>query len=261
MPLLGLKLGLGQTAMIKEARRLWADRIYDFIEIYIPLDANPVDAARWDWYDGLLALHAPHSTGGFNFARPEMMETNRRGWLLVDAVRKNLRPAMVIFHPGVDGTVDETVRQAAMLAAECPDLHRIMLIENKPKVGLGGEDCLGASPEEMRRLLAETGCGFCLDARHAFAYAAWAEQGWRNVLGDFLALSPRLWHAADGFVPEVTDSHRHFGDGDMPWREIARHWRADTPVTIECGKDPASRLADFLQDLAALRAVAQGDAP
>lgn len=249
----GLKLGLGESSLAAVAEKLWRRGGFDFLELYIPTQARVDDTENWRWYDGVLVLHAPHSVGGFNFAKPEMEDGNRRAWNLVEAVRHELRPELAVFHPGLDGSADEALRQISLLAGECPDLLRVMILENKPRIGMNGEDCLGAFPEDMRGLLAASGCGFCLDIRHAFAAAAWAGRDWRGILDGFAALSPRLWHAADGWTADRADSHLHIGDGDMPWRELAAYWRHNDMVTIECAKNSSGELDDFLADTAALR--------
>lgn len=164
-----------------------------------------------------------------------------------------MNPAMIVFHPGLDGDIKETFRQVAALRREYPKLHRIMLLENKPRLGLGDEHCLGSSPEEMRTLLAETGCGFCLDVRHAFAYAAWAGRKWWVVIEEFVRLEPCLWHAADGIADSKTDSHDHIGDGTMPWESLALFWNNESFVTLECVKETMVMLKDFQGDLDLLR--------
>lgn len=254
----GLKLGVGEKALASAARDLWAERRYDFLELYVPLDAKASDAENWTWYDGVLVLHAPHSAGGFNFARRDMRKSNFRCLEMMDGLRRSLSPEMAVFHPGIEGDAGETVRQIAGLRAEFPALHRAMLLENKPRLGLNGETCLGASPREIRDILEATGCGFCLDARHAVAYAAWADVDWRNAIGEFAALGPKLWHAADGKLSDQVDSHDHFGEGDVPWAQMACFWNEDTPVTIECRKARDKQLRDFLIDLRRLREIVVG---
>ncbi len=253
MPRFGLKLGVHEKELAPVAETLWREKQYDFLELYVPRDAKSECAALWHWYDGVLILHAPHAAGGFNFARREMMLDNMRIMERLETLRERMNPALVVFHPGLDGDVEEMFRQVVVLLREYPRLHRIMLLENKPRLGLKGEQCLGSSPAEMRTILAETSCDCCLDIRHAFAYAAWAGLEWRKVLEDFTALKPRLWHAADGDITDTVDSHRHIGEGAMPWREIGEFWDRESMVTIECIKAQSEMLRDFQHDIVMLR--------
>jgi endonuclease IV len=252
MPQFGLKLGVHEKDLASVVEILWREKCFDFLELYVPYDVEPESSALWEWYDGVLVLHAPHAAGGFNFAKYEMAAGNAGGVARMEALRERMMPGMVVFHPGLDGEIEDLFRQIADLKCEYPDLHRVMLLENKPRLGLGGEHCLGSSPEEMRRILAETGCGFCLDVRHAFAYAAWAGLEWRGVIGGFAEIKPRLWHAADGDVTSHIDSHGHIGEGTMPWEEISEFWNDLSLITIECIKAREKKLKDFLQDIALL---------
>ena len=255
MSLFGLKLGIHEEELSRRAGELWRDGRFDFLELYAstPIDSSTV--ALWDWYDGKLVVHAPHSGSGFNFARRDMKESNFQTLHDLSAITERLAPALVVFHPGLDGPMEEGLGQLAEMRRLYPELHRIMLLENKPRLGIHGENCLGASPEEMRTLLESVGCGLCLDVRHAFAYASWAGLDWRGVIDDFVSCNPLLWHAADGLVADCVDSHLHIGAGDMPWREIAEWWSAADMITLECVKRPEALLADFLDDLAVLRRV------
>lgn len=253
MPRFGLKLGLHEKEFAVVAETLSREKRFDFLELYVPRDAKPEYAALWRWYDGVLVLHAPHAMGGFNFARREMAADNIKTLETLDALREAMNPAMAVFHPGLDGDAEEMFRQVAALRRERPELHRIMILENKPRLGLNGEHCLGSSPTEMREILAAAECGFCLDIRHALAYAAWAGLEWRNVLNDFAELAPRLWHAADGDIHGVIDSHGHIGDGTVPWEEISGLWSKESLVTIECAKAASEALGDFQRDIGLLR--------
>lgn len=253
MPRFGLKLGIGESTLARTAETLWRSRGFDFLELFIPLDASADHAANWRWYDGVLALHAPHAAGGFNFAQREKEATNFRFLPGLEEIRHRLHPAIVVFHPGLNGSVAETLRQIEGLARAYPELHRCMALENKPRRGMNGEACLGASPREISELLGHAGCGFCLDVRHACAYAAADGVYWRDALCDFASLNPCLWHAADGNTEDVHDSHDHIGEGRIPWALVAPFWRKETLVTIECEKRPDNKLRDFLDDTERLR--------
>lgn len=255
MPLFGLKLGMHEARLASIAEKLWKGGKFDFLELYIHPQSRPADAAHWRWYNGKLVLHAPHSENGFNLSQRGMEKGNHDVLELVEALREKLSPTAVVFHPGVNGEITETYRQISAISQHYPELHRIMLIENKPSLGMGGECCLGASPEEMREILAITGRRFCLDIRHAFAYAAHAGRSWSETIEAFVELNPSLWHVADGKIDDATDSHEHIFDGNMPWDDLVSLWRHDDLVTIECCKEPKVELGDFLDDLKRLRKI------
>ncbi len=143
MPRFGLKLGIHEKNLAVVAETLHLRKQYDFLELYVPRAAKPDHADFWRWHDGVLVLHAPHALGGFNFARGEMAADNGRVLELLEALREKMNPAMIVFHPGLDGDIEETFLQVDALRRGHPDLHRVMLLENKPRVGLRGEKCLG----------------------------------------------------------------------------------------------------------------------
>ena len=252
---LGLKLGVNEHALLDAAQELWASKQFDFLELYIPIDSSATDAKNWQWYDGQIILHAPHAYGGFNFAIPQLEASNLNALRLLDSFRSDLSPDKIIFHPGLEGQQSEAFRQIDLLRQKFPELHALMLIENKPALGLNGEVCLGASPKEIGAYLAHADCGFCLDIRHAVAYARWADESWRETLACFMQLNPTLWHAADGLISDYKDSHEHIGDGDIPWSEVVKLWSDETYVTIECKKESSQNLADFVIDCQRLNSL------
>lgn len=80
-----------------------------------------------------------------------------------------LNAQYIIFHGGIDGTVEETARQLS--AINDPRA----LIENKPFVALpnrmGGNFCRGATYDELKLIIDTAKCGFCLDVGHAVCSA------------------------------------------------------------------------------------------
>ncbi len=129
------------------------------------------------------------------------------------------------------------------------------LVENKPALGMNREICLGASVEQMKRVLEETGLGFCFDLGHAICYAAFAEKPWEHVVDQFLALDPSMFHVCDGRYAS-TDVHLHFGGGDLDLAAIVKRMPADARVTIETPKDSLEHLDDFVEDVAVFRRFA-----
>ncbi|MBR3956654.1 MAG: hypothetical protein IKJ89_02250, partial [Kiritimatiellae bacterium] len=61
------------------------------------------------------------------------------------------------------------------------------LIENKPYLPIDDlpRRLVGSTPDEIRSVLAATGCGFCLDIGHAVASANAHGANWRVWLADF----------------------------------------------------------------------------
>ncbi|MBU0764058.1 MAG: hypothetical protein KJ607_04400, partial [Bacteroidetes bacterium] len=108
---LGLKLFSTNTELIPAAQKLKKDNIYDYIELYVvPGSFNSVVKA-WTTLDIPFIIHAPHSYSGLNLSIREHEDSNRSLIGEVELFRSQLNPLKIIFHSGINGSVDETIRQ------------------------------------------------------------------------------------------------------------------------------------------------------
>ena len=250
---IGLKLWSTNMFYIKPACSLYDDRFFDYVELLVIPGANGSFIREWKQLRSPFSLHAPYSALGFNFSLKENEDKNRLMLQEVESYRFALNPAYIDFHSGVDGTVEETIRQIKLFKREFKQIFNVTVIENKPKVGLNGESCIGASPEEMKRILDETGLEFCLDFGHASCYSAWSQIVYEDVINQFLELGPKIFHLSDGKRESVTDRHDHFGDGNFNLPYILSVIPVDSRVTIECKKGSKENLDDFKENVSYLR--------
>lgn len=248
--------------MIKIGLKLWSTNFefiknqqinsFDYIELFVVPEVNfPTEVWKLQKTDYI--LHAPHSYLNLNLS---LSSARKKNHFLIDSVdkfRKLLHPMKVVFHPGIDGTLNETITQINLFQCLFPDLFSMALIENKPKLGLGGESCIGSSPNEIEHIISETGIGFCLDVGHAVYYSAWAGISYKAVLDEFLKLEPFMFHLSDGIMNSHTDVHLNFGNGDFDLSGIIRKLPHDTYLTIEADhkSDPdiACRDLEFLKTI------------
>ena len=249
----GLKAWSLNRQYIKPARILFARGIFDFIELYVHSSSTAADCEAWRGVCPDTRLHAPHSLDGFNPARPEMFRKNCELLKVVEGFRKALLPKSVVFHPGVDGKIEEVFRQFAAFRSLCPEMFEAALVENKPTLGLKDEQCVGSSPAEIRLLIKNTGMGFCLDFGHAFCYAVEAGRDIKAVVKEFLEFDPVLFHVSDGIMASSRDSHLHLGAGDFDLKEVLGYVPDEGCVVIECPHDLKDRLDDFERDVEFLR--------
>jgi len=256
MARLGLKIWSTNRGYRASARALRAAGVFDFVEMTFPAESGLDDVAFWRNEPYPFVLHGPHSLCGLNLAVPGLEGENRAQLQRLDQARLILQPERVVLHPGVDGTVEETIRQMVALRATLPDLFARALVENKPQVGLRGERCVGASPEEVRAIRSATGLGFCFDIGHAICYANAAARPWPPVIEEFLAMAPALYHLSDGDAAALTDAHEHLGAGTFDLPRIIRRIPPDAAVCLETRKDSATDLDDFARDVAYFRECA-----
>lgn len=257
---LGLKLYSSNVFYIPKAIALHAEGVFQYIELYVEPGNLAEYLPGWKKLDIPIVLHSPHSGSGFNFSLKECEARNREKIAEVDVFHTELHPRWVIFHSGTNGTVDETIRQLTMFKKEFPAVFEAAVVENKPRKGLKGEFCIGASPEELDMITSETGLGFCLDFGHAICYAATIKNDYLAVIDRFMRLRPAMFHISDGFIASETDNHLHFGDGDFPVGNLLGIMPASSWLSIETQKDEQQNLEDFRKDARFLK-VWIGDVP
>ncbi len=251
---IGLKLWSTNINYIPAAQVLFAQGIFDYVELFVvPGSGNAIK--DWRVLNVPYVLHAPHSYAGLNPAdkarRAENLGLVRQVAEFVDA----LRPSKVIFHPGILYDLDEAIFQLNAFKQAFPWMSEKALVENKPGLGLNGEVCLGASEEQMKRVLQETGLGFCFDVGHAICHAVLAQKPWEKVVEGFLMMQPAMFHLSDGPYSEK-DKHLHLGEGQYDLASILERMPSEAVVTLETPKSFADSLDDFVKDAAMLRAKA-----
>jgi len=250
---IGLKVWASNKAYIKDAKKFIADGVCDFIEIYVNAECQAQDSLDWKGVSSKICLHAPHSYGGFNPGQPGLEKEKRAALEKVDVFRRELNPGYIIFHPGIEGAVEETIRQYKVYKKDFPEVFALALIENKPKIGIGKEVCLGSSPAEIRQIQEQLGFGFCLDVSHVICYAAWLKTPWRNILEEFFKFKPQMVHLCDGYVDSVKDTHLHLGRGNYDLRVVLEKVAENQWATLETPHDFSDKLDDFQQDVVFLR--------
>jgi len=254
MPKIGLKVWSTNLQYIPIAQELFSKQVFDYIELFaVPDSADTL--IFWKQLAIPYILHAPHSFAGLN---PSDVDSRAANIELVGQVEKffyALSPAFVIFHPGVNGDLQESIRQFQFFGEKFPAMYKKVVIENKPLIGLREEACLGASPRDLRRLLESTGRGFCLDFAHAICYSVAAGKDWKDVLAEFLRLKPSMYHLCDGFF-SAKDTHEQLGAGEFDLPYLIKLIDQDKHVSLETKKNYKDSLDDFVLDAQKLREYA-----
>jgi deoxyribonuclease IV len=245
----GLKVWSTNLFFIDPALELYRRKVFDYIELYVVPGSAEQCLGPWHQTGIPFCLHAPHAYSEFNFSLQYHEEKNRR---LLDEVQiffDALQPNCIIFHPGIEGTAEETIRQIGIFRKEYIGVFRRALLENKPRVGINGETCIGASPEEVSLLLRETGLQFCLDLGHAIAYSAWARLQPEDVIDAFLDLCPIVFHLSDGDIHSMTDQHMNLGRGNYNIGGLLKKIPPGSCLSLETEKSPQLNLRDFEEDV------------
>jgi len=245
----GLKLHSTNIELIPDAIKLYREDFFNYIELFIVPGSYEETIDAWKDINIPYIIHAPHSYSGLNLSIKECETKNRALIEETDCFQETLKPARVIFHPGIEGSVNETIRQLHIFKKDYPKLFKSVVIENKPKTGLNGEVCVGASPKEIEQIIKETSLGFCLDFGHAIFYSAWADKICEQVIDRFQKLNPDMYHLSDGYIESKTDMHLNFGVGDFELGTILQKIPMDSHVTIETNRSITTNLKEFSRDI------------
>jgi endonuclease IV len=246
----GLKLFSINRNYVEPALKLYEREVYHYIELYIV--PGSFDEFRTLWKDMPVpfVIHAPHFKDGLNFAKKDNERVNFD--MACEALKfaDELKAAIVIFHPGVNGDIRETARQLNII-----NDGRIV-IENKPYYGYGDNlICNGSSPEEILYLIEETQAGFCFDFGHAVCAANAKGLNQIEYMEKFLELKPRIYHLTDGDYFGLYDSHEHYGEGNFPIERMINLIPAGSHITNEAVKNSEDGLFDFEKDILFLKSL------
>lgn len=157
---IGLKLYSTDVALIQDAVR-FKEGLFNFVELYIVPGSYVKTISAWKNFDIPYVIHAPHSFHGVNLAQADRWEIDHQHLNETRLFADDLFSDIIIVHGESNGSFREAIRQIRLLGDQ-----RIVL-ENKPKLSLFNEECVGWTPSEFRLAL-ETGAisGMVLDFVH-----------------------------------------------------------------------------------------------
>lgn len=251
---LGLKLWSTNTeGYLREAQRLYALGVYDYIELYIvPNTLDTLD--KWSKLKIPFVIHCPHFAHGFNLAKKEKKKSNQKIYKEVKEFADKLSAKYIIFHGGIDGNIEETAQQLSNLK------EPRALIENKPYRALpnkmNGTFCRGYNLEEIGYVKEISKCGFCLDIGHAICSANSQKNEPYAYVKSFLELNPDMFHLTDNTdITSEFDSHPHLGTGELDLSKIKKILPVNAIITLETIKDENDKLNDFINDIKIIRNI------
>lgn len=248
----GLKLwSVNTDCYYNEAIRLYAEGVYDYIELYIvpdTLETLPTWKVLNNGYKIPFIIHNAHFAQGFNLAKKEKEGRNREVYEQTKQFADELDAEYIIFHGGIDGDIRETAVQLALFN------EQRALIENKPFVALpnrmGGEFCRGYNIDEIKLVMDTAGCGFCLDFGHAICAANSQGADVYEYCEQLLKLNPNMFHLTDlDDISSPYDSHLHLGTGQLDFNKILPMIPDGSYVTFETNKNSKEYLDDFVEDM------------
>jgi len=249
---LGLKVWSTNENYIKEAKRLYDNGIYNYVELYVIPGSYNSCINLWVDIEIPYIIHAPHWRDGMNLADKDSKGKNLALIEEAQNFADKLNANKIILHPGIAGDIKETARQLKTINDER------VLIENKPYKALDeGLICNGTTPEEIAFVMREARVGFCLDIGHAICSANSHKIEYIEYLKKFILLGPYMYHLTDGDVNSDYDSHLHFGQGNYDLKGILALLPGDSVITVESEKSNSDRLEDYIKDIEAIKSIVQ----
>jgi deoxyribonuclease IV len=240
---LGLKLHSTNIGLIADATSLWEEDVFQYIELYVVPDSYLSTIDMWKNCQIPFIIHAPHSFHGINLAIASQWKQNRKLFEETQKFADKLHGNRVIVHGGHTGNIEETIRQASQL-----DDPRVIL-ENKPKVGINDEICVGWSPDEFRKAqVSSVFAGFVLDFGHAACAAFSIGKKPMDFVTEFLAFEPEVFHLSDGDQYSEKDTHYNIGKGNLELKEFLCIIPQGAYLTLEIPCNYSRGLEDFVKD-------------
>jgi len=237
----GLKLWSINTDLIDQAVHLIDEKIFDYIELMVIPDSE----IKPFLIDVPYIIHIPHEKFGVNIGDPAVKEFSLQMINESIAWADQLNAKHLILHAG-----HGSMQHATDLLRELSDSR--LLIENMPKVGLGGEAMIGYSHEQIEELIGDRDIGLCLDFGHAVKAAVSLVVDYKEYVKGFMGLEPRVFHVSDGILSEERDDHLGIGDGEYDigfFGDCTYIYKAIDYITLETPRTTLRLLDDDLKNL------------
>lgn len=240
---IGLKLYSTDTELIPKAVPL-KNTYFNFIELYIIPGSYYKTIDAWKEFGVPYIIHAPHSFHDVNLAQANKWEANLLSYNETRLFADNLNSDIIIAHGGNKGSFDETIRQIKNIG------DKRIVLENKPKLGLNNEICVGWSPAEFKKIFDEHIInGIALDFGHASCAALSSSVDVMDIVKALMFFNPRIFHLTDGHVESEKDTHLNLGKGNYNLREFVSVIPNNSLVTIETPRNPSNNMEDFIEDV------------
>ena len=243
---IGLKLwNINTDYYYEEAIKLYNNNVFDYIELYVvPGHLDLIE--KWKKIGIPFDIHAPHFAHNTNLSKREYERDNYTKYIEVREYADSLNASVIVFHGGINGDYRETARQIKNF-----NDSRI-LIENKPYQPLRmSEDnkCVGSKYEEIKYIMEESECGFCLDIGHAICSAN--SQGIEPYcyIEKLVTLNPKRIHLSDIDTTSKYDQHLNYGKGNLDFMRILSIIPKEINITIETNKISKTNLKDYAEDV------------
>ncbi len=221
-----MKIGV-KTFRDKDFLKLF-EKDADFFEIMAVEDTN-FDFIRE--FSKPWVVHSRHERFGLNNADKQKREENIKSLKSAISLADKCKADKIIVHPGINFNTSCSEEEFVSLISSFNDKR--LLIENLPL----NEDCFGATPDDMSRLMKKTGLGFCFDINHAIETALTLKKDYLKMLREFIKLKPAHYHLGGQKLNGDRKTHLSFKESEINLREIFDLLPKDANITLEVTTD------------------------
>jgi len=242
----GLKLWSINTDLIAQAVHLIDEKVFDYIELMVIPDSE----IKPFLIDVPYIIHIPHEKFGVNIGDPAAKEYSLRkiNESIIWADQMNAKH--LILHAG-----HGSMQHATDLLRGLSDSR--LLIENVPKVGLGGEAMIGYSPAQIKELIGDSDMGLCLDFGHAVKAAVSLGVDYKEYVQRFMGLEPKVFHVSDGMLSGERDEHLGIGEGEYDFEYLLSFVCTSITkfITVETPRMDQNSLQEDVQNVEFLKKI------
>lgn len=239
---------------VNAAEKLLKEGTFGYLELFaLPETYQDNQQAAMHFKDIKTIIHAPHAKQNFNPSNPEELANNQHKLLDSQKFADLLDATIIITHPGFrdenSGGIDENLRQFKSFK------EPRLTVENMPDYCSSTHRNLeGANPQDIKRFIDETKCQFCLDFSHAICSANSRHQDIYEILTEFNALKPAMYHLCDGHKDSTIDAHLNYGQGNYDLKRLMLDYTSDAAmITMETDNPFPMSIQKWLNDLSYLK--------
>jgi len=254
----GLKLWskdfVKNKAFAVAAEKALKDGLFGYLELFaLPYSFDETKEAVKAAFAGVkTVIHAAHALQGLDISNKEEFKDNSQRLKAAQDFADLLNAEVIILHPGMkrgEEYLAESIRQFRAFN------DARLTVENLP--GYCSQtlrELHGITPEEIKRFIAEANAKFCLDFSHAICGANSQKRDVYEMLYEFAALNPCLYHLCDGDINSTSDDHLHYGEGNYDLRRLVLNYTTENAlITMETGHGIPTDVTPWIRDITYIR--------
>ncbi|MDR0632156.1 MAG: TIM barrel protein [Holosporaceae bacterium] len=253
---------LEKPDFIDQVLELVRNGIFDFVQLQLLLMPKSYDETHTIVDEKMkniptvihAPIHIPPRYYGIDTGNRDALESNLEKLKDSQKFADLLRADVIVLHPGM-GDGEEYLRETIRQFRTINDPR--VAVENLPH-NPHGQVLQGSSPEEIKRIIDEIECKFCLDFSHAICAS---NSLGRNVYDDFEkynSLRPDLYHLSDGDFSATVDHHLHLGFGSYDIAKILREFTPENSrIVLETKHADTTTVDPWRKDMQYIRELKQ----